>query len=108
MALMDDQNTTESTRPTPSGNRAEPAPNQTGSAAARIARNQAQRDIADYRWGRRGRNLLTLRGLGNRSPAYRVARRLIRNIEADLGGPENLTATERQMIQHGAVLGAIA
>jgi hypothetical protein len=29
-------------------------------------------------------------------------------IEADLGGGEHLSAMERQMIQHGAVLGAIA
>jgi hypothetical protein len=81
--------------------------NETGSAANRAARNQAQQDVANYRWGRR-RNLLTLKGLGRRSPAYRATKQLIREIEADLGGAENLSATERQMVQHGAVLGAIA
>ena len=58
--------------------------------------------------GPQGYNLLTLKGLGHRSPAYRATKQLIREIEADLGGAENLSATERQMVQHGAVLGAIA
>jgi len=40
------------------------------SGANRVARNQAQKDVANYRWGRQ-RNLLTLKGLGHRSPAYR-------------------------------------
>jgi hypothetical protein len=106
-AKMDDQNAAQGTRPESTGNGAEAAYKQTGSAANRVARNQAQTDVANYRWGRR-RNLLTLKGLGRRSPAYRATKQLIREIEADLGGAENLSATERQMVQHGAVLGAIA
>jgi hypothetical protein len=51
--------------------------------------------------------LLTLDGLDRRTAAYRETRRLIDDIESDLGGAEHLSAAERQMIQHGAVLGAI-
>jgi len=104
---MDDQGAPKGTPPEPAGNHAKPAYNQTGAGANRIARNQAQKDVANYRWGRT-RNLLTLKGLGHRSPAYRATKQLIREIEADLGGAEHLSAAERQMVQHGAVLGAIA
>jgi len=82
--------------------------NQPSSGANRVGRNQAHKDVANYRWGRTKRNLLTLKGLGHRSPAYRATKQLIREIEADLGGAEHLSAAERQMVQHGAVLGAIA
>jgi hypothetical protein len=104
---MDDRNAPEATRPGLAEIHTKGLYNETGSAANRIARNQAQRDVANYRWGRT-RSLLTLKGLGRRSPAYRATKQLIREIEADLGGAENLTAAERQMVQHGAVLGAIA
>jgi hypothetical protein len=66
-----------------------------------------QRDIARYSNDRECR-LLTIKGLGYRSPAYRETKQLVAEIEADLGGAEHLSAMERQMIQHGAVLGAIA
>jgi hypothetical protein len=52
--------------------------------------------------------LLTLDGLDARTAAYRETRRLIDEVESDLGGVENISAMERQMVQHGAVLGAIA
>jgi hypothetical protein len=104
---MDDQNAPGETRPGMAEIHTKGLYKDTGLAANRAARNQAQKDVANYRWGRR-RNLLTLKGLGRRSPAYRAAKQLIREIEADLGGAENLTAMERQMVQHGAVLGAIA
>src|SRR5262249_15004875 len=52
--------------------------------------------------------LLTLDGLDARTAAYRETRRLIDEFESDLGGAEHLSAAERQMVQHGAVLGAIA
>jgi len=104
---MDDQGALGGTPPETAGNHAKTMYNRTGSGANRIVRNQAQKDVANYRWGRT-RNLLTLKGLGHRSPAYRATKQLIREIEADLGGAEHLTATERQMVQHGAVLGAIA
>jgi len=104
---MDDQDAPRGTPPETAENYAKRMYNQTGSGANRVARNQAQKDVANYRWGRT-RNLLTLKGLGHRSPAYRATKQLIREIEADLGGAEHLTAAERQMVQHGAVLGAIA
>jgi hypothetical protein len=106
-AKMDDQNTPKGTPPDTTANHTKTAYNQTGSGANRVARNQAQKDVANYKWGRKS-SLLTLKGLGYRSPAYRATKRLVREIEADLGGAENLTAMERQMVQHGAVLGAIA
>jgi len=103
---MDDQGARGGMLPETAENHTKQVYNQ-ASGANRVARNQAQKDVANYRWGRR-RNLLTLKGLGHRSPAYRATKQLIREIEADLGGAENLTAAERQMVQHGAVLGAIA
>src|SRR6516164_11057404 len=66
-----------------------------------------RRDVARYGNGTKC-PLLTIKGLGYRSPAYRETKRLIREIEADLGGAEQLSAAERQTIQHAAVLGAIA
>jgi len=103
---MDDQNAPKAMLPETTENHTKPVYNQ-ASGANRVVRNQAHKDVANYRWGRT-RNLLTLKGLGHRSPAYRATKQLIREIEADLGGAEHLTATERQMVQHGAVLGAIA
>ena len=52
--------------------------------------------------------LLTLEGLDRRSVAYRETKQLVADIESDLGGAEHLSTMEKQMIQHGAVLGAIA
>jgi hypothetical protein len=52
--------------------------------------------------------LLTIEGLDHRTTAYRETKQLVADIEADLGGAEHLSAMERQMVQHGAVLGAIA
>jgi len=52
--------------------------------------------------------LLTLDGLDARTASYRETRRLIDEVESDLGGADHLSAAERQMVQHGAVLGAIA
>ena len=104
---MDDQNAPKGMPPETTENHTKPVYNQGASGANRVARNRAQKDVANYRWGRT-RNLLTLKGLGHRSPAYRATKQLIREIEADLGGAEHLSATERQMVQHGAVLGAIA
>jgi len=106
-AKMDDLDAPKGTPSETTGNHAKTMYNQTGSGANRIARNQAHKDVANYSWGRR-RNLLTIKGLGYRSPAYRETKRLVREIEADLGGAEHLSAAERQMVQHGAVLGAIA
>ena len=52
--------------------------------------------------------LLTLDLLDGRTAACRVAKQLVTEIETDLGGAEHISAMERQMAQHGAVLGAIA
>jgi len=66
-----------------------------------------KRDLAQYSADEKCR-LLTLEGLDRRSMAYRETKQLATEIESDLGGAEHLSAMERQMIQHGAVLGAIA
>jgi hypothetical protein len=52
--------------------------------------------------------LLTLEGLDRRTAAYRETKQLIAEITTDLGGEDRLSAAERQMVQHGAVLGAYA
>jgi len=52
--------------------------------------------------------LLTLNQLDNRTAAYRETKALIDEIHSDLGGADRLSAAERQMVQHGAVLGAYA
>jgi hypothetical protein len=52
--------------------------------------------------------LLTLEGLDRRTAAYRETKQLIEDISGDLGGADHLSAAERQMVQHGAVLGAYA
>jgi hypothetical protein len=52
--------------------------------------------------------LLTLDALHSQTAAYRETNALISEVTADLGGSEHLSAAERQMVQHGAVLGAIA
>jgi hypothetical protein len=52
--------------------------------------------------------LLTLDALHSQTTAYRETNTLISEVTADLGGSEHLSAAERQMVQHGAVLGAIA
>jgi hypothetical protein len=52
--------------------------------------------------------LLTLEGLDRRTAAYRETKQLIEEISGDLGGADHLSAAERQMVQHGAVLGAYA
>jgi hypothetical protein len=51
--------------------------------------------------------LLTLDGVDKRTGAYRQTKQLITDIETDLGGPDQLSAAERQLVQHGAVLGAV-
>jgi hypothetical protein len=52
--------------------------------------------------------LLTLNDLDGRTAAYRETRKLIDEIEADLGGADRLSTAERQIVQRAAVLGAIA
>jgi hypothetical protein len=58
---------------------------------------------------RRGRKetLLSLAGMDRRTRAYQDSETLIGSIEADLGGADHLTAAERQLVQHGAILGAV-
>jgi hypothetical protein len=51
--------------------------------------------------------LLTLDGLDRRTAAYRVTRKLIDEIEGDLGGNGSLSTGERQLVQRAAVLGAL-
>jgi hypothetical protein len=51
--------------------------------------------------------LLTLEDLDRRTSAYRETRRLIDEIETDLGGGDRLSTGERQLVQRAAVLGAL-
>ena len=51
--------------------------------------------------------LLTLDGLDRRTAAYRETRKLIDELEEDLGGHDRLATGERQLIQRAAVLGAV-
>jgi hypothetical protein len=51
--------------------------------------------------------LLSLHGLDKRTPAYLETKKLISAIEADLGGADQLSAAERQIVQHAAVIGAM-
>jgi hypothetical protein len=55
----------------------------------------------------RKQRLLTLHGVDGRTMAYRETKRLITEIESDLGGTDRLSAAMRQLIQHAAVLGAL-
>ena len=59
---------------------------------------------------RRGRQLVrlkTLDALDARTHAAQKAQALVSSLEADLGGAENVTVAERQVIQHAGVLGAV-
>jgi hypothetical protein len=51
--------------------------------------------------------LVTFETLDRRCVAYRETKRLIDEIEGDLGGADRLSTGERQLVQHGAVLGAV-
>jgi hypothetical protein len=51
--------------------------------------------------------LLTLGDLDRRTAAYRETRKLIDEIEGDLGGGDRLSTGERQLVQRAAVLGAV-
>jgi hypothetical protein len=48
-----------------------------------------------------------MHGVDGRTIAYRETKRLITEIEGDLGGADRLSAAMRQVIQHAAVLGAL-
>jgi hypothetical protein len=58
--------------------------------------------------GRVGKARLTsLDSLDRRTVAYRETRKLINEIEGDLGGSDRLSTGERQLVQRAAVLGAV-
>jgi hypothetical protein len=46
-------------------------------------------------------------GLDRRSLPYLETKRLIDAMQADLGGADQLSAAEKQMVQHAAILGAV-
>jgi hypothetical protein len=50
---------------------------------------------------------VTFENMDRRCGAYRMTKRLIDELEADLGGSDQLSTGERQLVQHGGVLGAI-
>jgi hypothetical protein len=51
--------------------------------------------------------LTSIDDLDRRTAAYRQTRRLIDEIEGDLGGADRLSPGERQLVQRAAVLGAV-
>jgi hypothetical protein len=59
---------------------------------------------------RKGRQLMrlkTLDALDSRTHAAAKAKALVSALESDLGGPDNVTVAERQIVQHAGVLGAV-
>jgi hypothetical protein len=50
---------------------------------------------------------VTFENMDRRCGAFRETKRLIGEIEGDLGGPDQLSTGERQLVQRGGVLGAI-
>jgi hypothetical protein len=50
---------------------------------------------------------VTFEKFDRRCAAFRETKRLIGEIEADLGGTDRLSTAERQLVQRGGVLGAI-
>ena len=50
--------------------------------------------------------LRSLDDLDNRTLAAKRTRQLLGDIVSDLGGPENVTAAQRQLVQRAAILGA--
>src|SRR6476469_2533986 len=59
---------------------------------------------------RKGRQLIrlkTLDALDSRTLAAKRAQALVASLESDLGGPDNVTVAERQIVQHAGVLGAV-
>jgi hypothetical protein len=77
---------------------------------------EMQADAAEKRQGsgtpgavtRNGKlRFLTLADLDCRTAAYRETTRLIEAIEADLGGADQLSIGERQLVQRAGVMGAL-
>jgi hypothetical protein len=60
-----------------------------------------------HRAGRPLVRLKTLAALDSRTHAARRAHALVAGLESDLGGPDNVTVVERQLLQHAGVLGAV-
>src|SRR5262245_22807647 len=56
---------------------------------------------------RNTRRLVTFENMDRRCLAFRETKRLISEIEGDLGGADRLTTGERQLVQRGAVLGSV-
>jgi hypothetical protein len=71
-----------------------------GAGPVDLSRLPKKRDGAKHR-------LLALQDFDKRTLAYTETKKLIGAIEADLGGADNLSAMERQMIQHAAITGAM-
>lgn len=51
--------------------------------------------------------VLTLADLDRRSAAYRKTAELIDAVEADCGGPDQLSTAERQIVRHAALVSAM-
>jgi hypothetical protein len=63
-------------------------------------------NLADVGPGDHKARLLAWHGIDQRTIAYKETKQLIIDIENDLGGADRLSAAQRQVIQHAAVLGA--
>jgi hypothetical protein len=61
--------------------------------------------LVDGSW--RQRQLLMKQGVAKRSTAYLTTKELIAAIESDLGGSDQLSAAERQLVQHAAIVGSM-
>jgi hypothetical protein len=77
--------------------------------AARVLRTTAM-DTAPKRGRirvRRPKQLLTLSDLDQRTRSAALANQLLKDLQSDAGGRENLSAAQRQLIQRAAILGAL-
>jgi hypothetical protein len=71
-----------------------------GAGPVDLSRLPKKRDGAKHR-------LLALQDFDKRTLAYTETKKLITAIESDLGGADQLSAAERQIVQHAAVVGAM-
>jgi hypothetical protein len=80
------------------------------STTARQAKKRPSGQLSSKRRKtRKGKlRLLTLDSLDARTAAYAGARKSIERLSVDMGGDDRLSEGEKQLIQHAAIIGAIA
>jgi hypothetical protein len=74
---------------------------QTDTAETPLGRQNTRRRLGKLK-------LITLSDMDRRTAAYQKTAELISAISQDLGGDDQISASEQQLIQRGAVLGAVA